>query len=281
MNHPYKGRTMVLTTMHQKEQAIAPSLKSVLGANLTNHWFNTDSLGTFTNEIKRDKDMLACAKAKCLEGLANTPHTLGLASEGSFGPHPEQPWSALHTELLFFVDQEKDFECHAFVQSVATNYHQQAVSSFEELEAVAEQCKFPSHGLCLRANTQEHGWFKGIQSPSLLHQVFETCQKLSGDGRVWVSTDMRAHQNPSRLNVIEELANQLANKLASLCPVCDNPGWGQIGTNTGLECQTCRMPTAMIKDLVLGCPKCAHQRNVPRMDGMNEAEAQFCQVCNP
>ncbi len=64
---------------------------------------------------------------------------------------------------------------------------------------------------------------------------------------------MRALFNPSRMTVIAELANQLADRLATSCPTCTSPGWGKIGIEKGLPCEYCYQPTPLISHEIYGC----------------------------
>lgn len=48
----FKGRTLVIATMHKKEQVISPILEKQLGVYCkTTTNLNTDNFGTFTGEL--------------------------------------------------------------------------------------------------------------------------------------------------------------------------------------------------------------------------------------
>lgn len=57
---------------------------------------------------------------------------------------------------------------------------------------------------------------------------------------------MRAHHNPTRMQVIEELADKLAQRLMTPCPACDMPGFGIVDIERGLPCRLCHLPTQSI-----------------------------------
>jgi hypothetical protein len=102
---PYAGRRIALATMHGKDSAIAPPLRLRVGADLVVPvGLDTDALGTFTGEIERKGTMREVAIAKARLGMVATGLQLGLASEGSYGPHSSVPFMAAGVELLALVD---------------------------------------------------------------------------------------------------------------------------------------------------------------------------------
>jgi hypothetical protein len=102
----FTGRTLVLATMHGKESVILPPLEARLGVRgVVAPGLNTDQFGTFTGEIPREGSPLEAARRKVLAALDATGARLGVASEGSFGPHPAIPFLAADVELLLLVDR--------------------------------------------------------------------------------------------------------------------------------------------------------------------------------
>ena len=88
----FKDRIAVLGTMHQKERVIAPLLEKELGIKVTvPENFNTDKFGSFTREIDRPGSQIEAARLKVQQALLLTGENLGIASEGSFAPHPSLP----------------------------------------------------------------------------------------------------------------------------------------------------------------------------------------------
>lgn len=92
---------------------------------------------------------------------------------------------------------------------------------------------------------------------------------------------MRAQFNPSRMNVIGELATKLSDRIKTKCPSCKNPGWGQIRYEKGLICGCCGSETELVKSEIFGCAKCDYQENTERADGKTEADPGNCHYCNP
>lgn len=90
---------------------------------------------------------------------------------------------------------------------------------------------------------------------------------------------MRAHLNPTRQSVIRGLGERLAQRLISLCPGCNMPGWPQVTYEYGLLCKQCQGPTRERAYEVNSCVKCSFQtRSVVNSQGANP---EFCLMCNP
>ena len=207
----------------------------------------------------------------------------GLASEGSFGPHPLIPFLPCDHEILYFIDRKRDFHLHLSCISEKTNYRMEMLDSLEKLQQFAQAVQFASHGLILRPDhRQSDGMlFKGIDSMDALEAAFREARHQSLNGQVWVETDMRAHLNPSRMAVIGELAEQMAQRLATPCPQCQTPGWGAVRAETGLECRWCGTKTELVKAEIFGCAKCAYEERTSRADGLTAADPGSCLFCNP
>lgn len=277
---------VVLTSKHQKSLAIAPPFQEFLGARVIELELDTDALGTFSGEVLRRGTAFECVKRKCLWGLEHSGLTYGLASEGSFGQHPSIPGVPSDLELLCFIDRHRELDLTISHLSVATNFSAQVISSLDELNQFATGAKFPSHALILRPNCPNQPAirspiFKGVKDSAALMAAFDESISRSSDGKAWVETDMRAHMNPTRMRVIQQAAEIMARRLATLCPECDMPGWGLISIEKGLPCEVCGLPTEMIQYQVLGCTKCSHQQRVSRSDGLVFADPGKCSFCNP
>ena len=119
----YCGQNVVLATKHGKERLLGHTFRLALGATIgTPPGIDTDTLGTFTGEVERIGTPREVAIRKARWGLSVTGEALGLASEGSFGPHPQIPWVASDHELLAFVDEELGIEVVEAFLSNETNY---------------------------------------------------------------------------------------------------------------------------------------------------------------
>jgi hypothetical protein len=279
----YAGNRIILTTKHGKLLAIAPPFSEYLAATVVEYPFDTDILGTFSGEQKRKGSALDCVKEKCRLGMHFTDSDYGLASEGSFGPHPAFPFIPCDHEILYFIDRKRDFHLSLSTTSEKTNYAMQLLDSLAELQAFANKVLFPSHALIMRPNGPENKnhIYKGINTPDELEVAFKETLKYAETGKVWVETDMRAHLNPSRMQVIQKLAAELAERLAVLCPNCENPGWGKVKVEPGLECRECGFATALIKSEIHGCCKCQHQEKRELAHHLLRADPKYCEYCNP
>ena len=108
----YNNTSAVLATMHGKDRVIAPLLERDLGLRVELALgLNTDRFGTFSREIERKGSQLDAARAKIGAAFENAPYVrVGIASEGSFGPHPHIPFLALDRELILLIDRETVLE---------------------------------------------------------------------------------------------------------------------------------------------------------------------------
>ena len=146
---PFRGRLAVLATMHRKEQAIAPVLEEALGLQVeVPPGLDTDRFGTFTREVPRPGTQLATARLKAQAALAAVPEAdFGLASEGSFGPHPWLPWVAGGRELIVLMDRAGGFELIGADLTAETNWGSRLVSSVADALAFVQSVGFPSHAV--------------------------------------------------------------------------------------------------------------------------------------
>ena len=277
----FEGRQLVIASMHQKEQVLQPLLESGLKVNATVAiGLNTDLLGTFSGEVARIADPLTTARKKCELALDLTGCDLVLASEGSFGAHPTAFFLPANVEWLLLIDRKHQLEIHARHLSTATNFAGQAFSNLEELDTFASKVGFPSHGLILRRTKDElESILKGITDPDQLRTA--AIQLLETQGAGFVETDMRAMFNPSRMQVIGETAELLLQKLNSLCPSCQLPGFAVTAAEPGLPCSLCGTPSSSALAHLLVCSHCQHGEKVLFPHGKKTEDPQYCQVCNP
>ncbi len=258
----YEKQTVLLITKHKKAIAIAPVFRELLGTQIEELELDTDTLGTFTGEVQRIGNAYECARKKCLWGLEHNNTYFGIASEGSFGPHPSIPGAFSDLEILYFRDRKNDFELTITHLSSKSNFGAQSISDVDQLLKFASSVSFPSHALIVRPNqpAKTPMIFKGISCQSDLLEAYEESRQHSVDHQVCVETDMRAHMNPTRMAVIREAAELMAHRLASPCPTCQTPGWGMTAVERGLRCEVCGLPTEMIQYRIFGCTKCAYKR---------------------
>lgn len=276
----YKNRLCVLTTKHGKSNAIAEPFSRILGLQILECNEDTDQLGTFSGEIERTGTVLEVLEKKCEWGMKSNGLPFGIASEGSFGPHPSLFFLPCDHEELIFIDHEKDFFLRENVLSLETNYQFKNMCHEDEFPEFANAIKFPSHAVIIRPSDWEDKSiiFKGIQSFEEFQEAFNVCKSSSSDKMVRVESDMRAHLNPTRMVVIGQLAEKLAQRLKTLCPMCKFPGWGLVRLLTGLECSECGFPTEKIKEETFGCAKCDFEQSFRK--ALNTGP-ESCPICNP
>lgn len=279
----FLGRSGVVATCHGKEQVIQFAFQDTGIRWRYDSGLDTDQFGTFSGEVPRTRSMKETALIKARTALQTTGCEIAIASEGSFGPHPSFPWVVCDMELLVLIDARHGWTFTEELIRFETNYAQITTSDAERLHHFARRAHFPSHALILRPKGWEPGQpiFKGITTESDLLEAWNTCRQLGEDTEVVVETDMRAHLNPTRMGVIEDLAHQLASSLRSKCPKCQLPGFTQRESVPGLPCSCCERPTAILLYAVLVCPHCEHKDQYPRSDGRQWADPGHCQYCNP
>lgn len=296
----YEGAVAALATLHGKEAAIAPPFGEILGLCLkVPTGIDTDALGTFTGEIARHGSMQETAVAKARLGMAAAGLSIGVASEGSYGPHPAMPFIPLGIELIALVDDARGIVVVEQMICERTNFDHTVVAATDDLSEFTSRVGFPDHGLIVRPNqvrgsllaraarvfggklAPPPGLVKGIRDPARLVTAVAEASCLSDDGCARVETDMRAHLNPTRLAAIGKLAARLAARLATPCPRCCGPGFGRTGELPGLPCEACGGATSMIRAEVFTCPGCSHSEHRPRFDGLTQADAMWCDHCNP
>ncbi|HCW08504.1 MAG TPA: hypothetical protein DGG95_14190 [Cytophagales bacterium] len=279
-NNFFKNRIMMVCTMHGKERVMQPliekhlHLPSELVAN-----FNTDAFGTFTGEIERAHDPVTTLRMKIKKALEHAGATLGIGNEGSFGPHPQIPFVPADQEIAMMIDLINNLEIVATVTSTNTNFAHAEITSEEELDSFARQVHFPTHGLILKQTNEGKVSYleKGIANWDRLHEVYNQFKRM--EGTVAAETDMRAHMNPTRMQVISEATEQLIKNILSVCPSCHWPGFGPSEVTRGLPCGWCGAPTQRIRAVTSRCKHCDHEEE----KAMNETKAdpQYCDQCNP
>lgn len=279
--HIYADRQLAFLTQHGKERVVAPILEPGLGCVIAHvQGFDTDSLGTFTGETPRPGTQLAAARLKARKGMELSGLPLGLASEGSFGPDPFTGMFPWNIELLVWIDDVLGLEVVGMAQGPAHNEHLLS-GQWEEVQAFAARHGFPAHQLVLRPNGPSHPHIhKGIADWDRLKTCFEDCLRRSERRLVSVEMDLRAFANPSRMQLIEQAAYDLLQRLRSPCPSCESPGFWISERKPGLPCAACGQPTSVYVSELWACPRCKAQSLRVRTD-LLQAEPRHCGRCNP
>ena len=281
----YKNTLAVLATMHGKEGVIAPILQQELGLKVSLAvGINTDEFGTFSREVKRKGSQLDAARAKIAAGLKCVPSArVGIASEGSFGPHPFVPFLAFGRELVLMIDRETGFELIGYDACAETNFSHAIVHDLDQAMAFSARVRFPAHGLIVTGCKSEKPapelfLHKEVTDVSTLEIAVEAAIRICG--AAIVETDMRAHQNPSRMAAIERATRDLARRFHSRCPNCNYPGFDVTERIAGLPCAWCDEPTRIVVAEVLTCRSCAHCEQRP-VSNHPTADPGHCDDCNP
>ena len=179
-----QSRKLVIATMHGKESVMAPLLEKELGVQcMVSQEFNSDSFGTFSGEVKREKDALDTARMKCYAAMDAAGCDLAVASEGSFGPHPIYFFAKADDEIVLFVDRKHGIEIWARELSTQTNFNGKEVKSTDELMSFVQSAGFPSHAFILRESSSGVDcMYKGINTKELLEDAFnELIQRFFGN----------------------------------------------------------------------------------------------------
>jgi hypothetical protein len=271
----------VIATKHKKEYVIEPIFSQNLGVKcITLKNFDTDILGTFTGEIERTEDALETVRKKCNLAMQLANCDMGIANEGSFGPHPTLGFVNCDDELLLFIDKKNNLEIWVRELSLNTNFNGKKINTLKELKEFAENANFPSHALILRAYKDNHkNITKGITDPNVLMSTF--LKLLSEFQSAFVETDMRAMYNPTRMQVIADGTQKLVQKILSQCPSCNTPGFGITNAIPGLPCEACGFPTRSTLFYEYECENCAYIENKKFPHGKTIEEPTYCDMCNP
>lgn len=277
----YSGRRVALLTKHFKERVIQPVLHEALGCIVeTIRDFDTDSFGTFTREIPRENTQLQVARNKARSGMEISGLSLGLASEGSFGPDPMVGLIPWNLEILVFLDTENELEVVGSAQGKA-NFAYLLTDNVEEAQAFAQSVKFPINHLVIRPESEHDSRIKkGIDTEYDLAKALTWAFSESSNGMIFMETDVRAHANPMRMAIIKQAAEDLAVRLSSLCPKCMAPGYWITQKSGKLPCSICGAPTSEPKTDVYKCLKCNHTES-RHVDDHVRADPGKCQLCNP
>ena len=270
---------VALATKHGKQHQFDAPFRRHLNWSLHLAEIDTDAFGTFTAEIARIRAPLATAEAKARAGMECTDLEIGIANEGSFGPHPNAPVIALSVEIAVCVDDRLDIVIAERYNTTETNFGHIHLRNHRDLpDKFLEGARFPSHGLVVHPRDASAPVVKGIHELDRLAAAVADSAAASADGYATIQTDMRAHHNPTRQRAISVVADRLASRIRMLCPACAAPGFGLTETILGLPCEWCAAPTALAVARVLGCYRCEYSEREPVAQ---LADPGHCPHCNP
>jgi hypothetical protein len=275
---PYCGRLIAVGTRHGKQHQFAPAFRDVLRAELlTPPDLDTDRFGTFTGDVARRGGPVEAARGKARLAMDLTGLRFGLASEASYGPLAGSGFSG-HEEILLFCDDDAGIEVLEGHRSPGVPGGSHEVTVGGDIPPALLDA-LPDQALIVRGRSGGQEITKGITDAAALRRAVEDAARRSPDGTAVVEPDLRAHHNPSRRVVLARLAERMARRLATRCPVCSAPGFGRVGTEPGLPCRLCDDPTPLPSNEIHACSGCAHQVRMPVADGA--ADPAHCPACNP
>ncbi|MDP9364611.1 MAG: hypothetical protein M3Q10_10380 [Chloroflexota bacterium] len=279
----FAGRRAAFGTMHGKERVVAPLLREALGIEvLVPSGFDSDRFGTFTRDVPRAGSQLEAARRKALAAMDASGLDLGIASEGSFGPHPAVPFVPADLELVVLVDRANGLEIVGHHVTTEAMFGHASVGAVDEAVAFAKSVGFPDHALVVRRGPDDpRDLAKGVGDETSLRAAVARLLAASSDGRVFVESDLRAHRNPTRMAVIAEATRALVDTVRRCCPACGVPGFEVVERRPGLPCAWCRLPTDLTLALVYACRRCGHRAERGRDDGRDRANSGECPNCNP
>jgi hypothetical protein len=279
----YYGKNISLATKHGKELVVAPAIQAVCNASIVVAEVDTDQLGTFSGEVPRQGTPREVVQKKARMGMLKVNLPYGIATEGSFGPHPSLPFLPYHEEVVVFIDDEIGITLFETLGTDTTNFQSSIVSNAKELDEFASRVKFPEHGVIIRpyGTPRNVSLSKGITSQTSLEEAFHSARLMSNEGKVLIETDMRAHLNPTRMSNIAKLAERLAKRLVTPCPKCGSPGWGATKVARGLPCCDCGSPTDLPCGEVFTCTKCRFEEVRAIQNATEVMSSMYCSLCNP
>ena len=277
----FAGRKLVIATKHKKELVIGPPLKAAFGLDyFSSEGLDTDTLGTFSGEIERLHKPIDAARIKCNMAMDIHQVDMAVSSEGSFGPHPHIFFLPAAEEFLMFLDRKHEIEVVVKTITTNTNYDSISLTSTDYLNEFLTRVKFPSHGLILQKSAKDYTCIdKGIVCEKTLFDRVEFYVKMFGSCHL--ETDMRAMFNPTRMEVIRDLVDNLIVEMNRICPKCSFPGFSICEVVRGLLCSNCHWPTKSVKEIIYSCKKCNHRSIEVNADLKKYEEPMYCDFCNP
>lgn len=267
-------------TMHGKEDALSTSFANIGIELVVPNDLDTDKFGTFTGETKRQGTMLDAARAKARAAATMTHLTIGIGSEGSYGPHPFVPFIPAGRELLVWHDIRSGVDIIDMLIDETPSFDHRDVKGMAEADSFLHDIDFPNQALVVSPVGAAFIVAKGVRDQSTLIDATRSAISLSPTAQARLQTDMRAFMNPRRMAVIAKLGKRFAKRLTTLCPECDHPGWGWVGTKDGLRCSACGCQTQLPSHDIMSCAACHTEELVERSTGA-EADPTFCPFCNP
>ncbi len=281
---PWTDDSAVLATMHGKSRAIAPVLTRFLGLKVeVAPGLDTNAFGAFSREVARTGSPLEAARGKIAAAFDRVPSArVGLASEGSFGPHPQLPFLPFGQEIVVLIDRLSGLELVGRHGGTRTNFAHLVVTGPEAAQAFAQRIGFPGHGVILTAWVDERPAVETALIKDVVGwaSLVDAIDRIVGQtGAALIETDMRADRNPTRMRAIRRATLDLVRRFRSPCPACGRPGFAVTERLAGLPCADCGEPTSQGRAEVLTCTCCSHREE--RLLARCSADPGQCGACNP
>lgn len=279
--HPYTQQRIGLASIHRKERAAAAPFRRLLDAEIVvAPRVDTDQLGTFSGEIPRPDALVETCLAKAELAFDSLDVDCALASEGSYGPIDRVPLKPGGLEIMAFVDRKRGVRLVETLLTHRTNWRLWRFGGGDPaVHAAIAAIGFPESGIFVMRNTDFSEPHKSLKTVDEVVAAVDREAARSDDGLALLISDMRAHRNPQRMQVLRALSWKLARRLAHTCPKCGAPGFGHVHSTRGLPCEECREPTHWIDFEVDGCSACGHAVARPRKDRRKSAPRTACRVC--
>ncbi|MDN3652368.1 hypothetical protein QWY77_06280 [Thalassotalea ponticola] len=271
-------QTVVLLTKHGKQQQVAPELAKLGFRVEVTQQCDTDQLGTFCGEVERSLSPIECAIKKARLATEVSGERWGLGSEGSFGQGPIPGLFNWDSELLALYDAttQQTIVASAAGPVMLTRYQGNDLNAMRA--ALAEVT--PGQALILKT---ESTISKGLATVDDVVERLRSSQLIENETKlvesIVVEPDLRAMHCPQRQAYIVKAAQQLVERMQSLCPQCNAPNFYYVKAITGLPCGDCGTPTERAKAYLKQCSQCQHQYQQPCAEAV--ADPYVCQWCNP
>lgn len=280
-SHPALPERVALGTMHGKERALFEGFAGLGVTLVVPQGLDTDLFGTFTGETPRRGTMLEAARSKAVQAASMTGLPVGLASEGSYGPHPFIPFLPVGRELLVWHDTRSGLDITEMLVDESPCYLHVDLHHASEAAEFLKKVGFPEQALVVSpVGRDDQPTAKGVADRATLEDAIARAVSSSPDKAARLQTDMRAFCNPRRMSVLAKLGRRLAERLKTHCPHCNHPGWGWTGVRGALRCGDCGCPTQSPSHDVYSCVACRAEEAVERSPGA-EASPAICPMCNP
>ncbi len=219
---PADGPPVLIATMHGKEAVLGPQLAALGFHVLLPMGYDTDTLGTFSGDVRRPGTAFEAALEKARRACDVTGIARAVSSEGSYRPCQTLFPGARSVELLAFVDRETGFEVVEYMADLPTRFVKgrvPAVLTAAPVQSLLAAMGWPEVRAMVVPTDPGRGVppdlvFKGIADEHSLAEALRVCAAHSPDGMAHLETDLRAHMNPTRMASIARVAERLADRLA-------------------------------------------------------------------